>query len=159
MALNGLALLIMSFVQQSALVTLRCCLMNFLTNLLTMKFSFNGRSNNNRPSLLLPTMFLVHLSFMAVTNIQCHPLMEYLLLGATPLVLIHVTLPQGLILFVNSVIAMVTLLRLATNYMVILLIILVIKQIRLIRILTPNHHGFWILAHLTMSLGILIISL
>ena len=69
--LNCLALIIMSFVQQSALVTLRCCLMNFLTNLLAMKFFCNGRSDNNHASLLLPSMFLIHLSRMAATNVKC----------------------------------------------------------------------------------------
>ena len=96
---------------------------------LTMKLSFNGRSDINCLNLLLLIMFLVYLSFMAVTNIQCHPLVEHLLLGATLLVPIHVTFPLGLTLFVNIVNAMVTLLRLARNYMVILLIILIVKQI------------------------------
>jgi len=150
-----LALLIVSFVHQSALVTLCCCLMNFLTNLLTVKFSFNGRSYNNCPSLLLPAMFLIHLSHIVTTNVQCHPLVEYLLVGATFLVLIHVTLPLGLPLFVNIVIVVVTLLRLVINYMVILLINVVVKQIWLIR----NHCDFWIMAHLTMSIVILLISL
>jgi len=112
--------------------------MNFLTNLLTTKFSFDGRSDNNGPSLLLPTMFLIHLSLMAATIVQCHPLVEHLLLRATLLVLIHIILPMDLPLFVNIVIVVVTLLKLTTNYMVILQIILVVKQIRLIRILAPN---------------------
>ena len=154
-----LALLIVSLVQQSSLVTLHCCLMNFLTNMLTVKFSFNKRSRKNRPFLVLPTMFPVHLSLMTATNVQCHPLVEHLLLGTTLLVLIYVILHLDLSLFVNIVIVVVTLLRLATNYTIIPLIILVVKQIRLTRILALNRLSFWILAYLTMSLGILLISL
>jgi len=41
-ALNGLGLLILIFVQESALMILRYYLMNFLTNLLTIKFSSIG---------------------------------------------------------------------------------------------------------------------
>jgi len=38
-------------------------------------------SDSNRPSLLLATMFLVYLSLMAATNVQCHPLVEHLYSG------------------------------------------------------------------------------
>jgi len=67
-----------------------------------MNFSFNGRNNNNRPSLLLPTMFLVHLFVIAATDVHYHLLVEYFLLVATFLVLIHVTLPLSLTLFQYS---------------------------------------------------------
>ena len=111
------------------------------------------------PSFPFTANHVSHLSLLAVTNVQCHPLVKHLLLGTALLVLIHVILPLDLPLFINIVIVVVTLLRLATNYMVILQIILVIKQIRLIRILAPNHIDFWILIHLVMSPKILLNSL
>ena len=94
----------------------------------------------------MPTMPFVHPFLMAIKNIKCRLLVQHLLLTATPhlhpLALINVILPLGLISCANTVIVVAILLKLATNCMAILLIILVIKLTWSTKILALNHLGF-----------------